>query len=119
MSGGAELSAARKRELLARVDALDRRLAGGKVKRSELSPVTSVLFFVPSPWPERLERARRLAGKLPGSWLAERSGAVRAALPVVAGVLAEVLVPEADEVEVRFVLGWLLRRARIREGERR
>lgn len=119
MSGAAALSAARRRELLARIDALDRRLAQAQVKRSELSPATSVLFFVPAPWPERLERARRLAGLLPGSWLAARSDAVRAALPEASRVLAEVLVPEADEVEVRFVLGWLLRRAKMRDKVRR
>lgn len=119
MSTGRELSAARKRELLARVDALDGRLARAGAERSELSPVTSALFFVPAPWPERLDRARRLAAALPGSWLKDRSGKVRAALPEVRRVLGEVLVPEADEEEVRFVLGWLLRRARMRSGVRR
>lgn len=111
------LNADQRRELVGEAERLVNRLRKTGAGRAELSDVANVLVQDRTPWPERVEKARRIAELLPRSWKKERSGSTPERLRTVREVFLDLLGRHEDEEEVRYLLGWTMRLLHVRELE--
>lgn len=109
MSTRNALPAERRLALLEQAESLVEDLSEGKVRRTEVSLLANVLFYVPGGWSERLEEARTLLKALPESGLVERSESTLTKYQCLQEHLEPVLQMNESAAELRFLLGWLMR----------
>ena len=113
------LTRERRKELVLEAERVVNRLRTSDVGRTELSPVTNVLFHSHGTWPERFKRAHRIAKRLPGSWMSTRGNDGPAKARRVSDVMIDLLARFTKEEEMRYLLGWATRRLFVEESQAR
>lgn len=113
------LTRERRKELVVEAERAVNRLRTKDVGRTELSPVTNVLLHSHGTWRERFQRARRIAKRLPVSWVSTRGQDGPARARGVSEVMLDLLERYPKEEEMRYLLGWTTRRLFVEEREAR
>lgn len=106
-------------DLLEKAERLARELSGQGVKRNEVGQVVNSLLHSHGAWSERRDRARKLAVRLPRSWMKDRSNELGPRLETVSQVVQKALDEHPGEAEARFLLGWIMRLLRSFERAER